>query len=74
MFFFIIRLRVRVACCFTLNVRLVGVFFISSLKATLHVDTALCHQSTHLTTLSAQGFPSDSVQIIVHALILSNVQ
>ena len=59
------------------QVRLVAVLFISSLKATLHVDTVLCIINQRLYLLSllkAQGLPSDSLQIIFHALILSKVE
>jgi len=56
------------------QVRLLGVLFISSLKATLYVDTVLSIISQRLYLLSqlkAEGLPSDSLQIIFHALILS---
>ena len=59
------------------QVRLIAVLFISSLKATLHVDTVLCIINQRLYLLSllkAQGLPSDSLQIIFHALILSKVE
>jgi len=53
------------------------VYYISSLKATLHVYTELSITNQRLYLLSqlkAQGLPSDSLQIIFHALILSKVE
>jgi len=55
------------------QVRLLGVFFISSLKAILHVDTMLSDINQRLyidSQLKAQGLASDSLQIIFHALTL----
>jgi len=81
---FIVRLRARLLCCPMLfhiervdQVRHLGVFFIFSLKLTLHVDTVLSVINQRLCLLSqlkAQGLPSDSLQIIFHALILSKVE
>ena len=60
------------------QVRLLVAFFISPLKATLHVDTVLSVINQRLYLLSqfeAQGLPSDdSLQIIFHALILPKVE
>ena len=53
------------------------VYYISSLKATLHAYTELSITNQRLYLLSqlkAQGLPSDSLQIIFHALILSKVE
>jgi len=59
------------------QVRLSGVLFISSLKATLHVDTVLSVINQRLYLLSqlkAQGLASDSLPVIFHALISSKVE
>jgi len=59
------------------QVRLLVAFFISPLKATLHVDTELSvinQRHYLLSQLKAQGLPSDSLQIIFHALILPKVE
>ena len=81
---FIVRLRARLLCCPMLfhiervdQVRHLGVFFIFSLKLTLHVDTVLSVINQRLCLLSqlkVQGLPSDSLQIIFHASILSKVE
>jgi len=54
------------------QVRILGVLFISCLKATLHVDTVLSIINQRLYLLSqlkAQGLSSDSLLIIFHDFI-----